>query len=142
MLNIETLAVDPKLAIEGTWAPFAGGKFLIARYNNPVAEQMRNSLFLTGDNMKVLQAGGEKADALAVEIEMEVMTTAVLLDWDDVAEADKALKYTPEVGKRLLTDERYRELLKFIENYSIQRGNYRERTEAEVSDSVKATADS
>lgn len=141
MLNIESLAVDPKLASEGSWTKFAGAEFLIARNSNPKADQLRNQLFLSGDNMSIIQAGGEAMEKLAQEIDIEVMSQAILLDWKDVGDSKgKPIKYSPAVGKKFLGDEKYRDLHKFVENYSLNRANFRDRIEQDVAETVKPTA--
>jgi len=138
MLNIESLAVDQELASNGTWADFAGARFLIARYNNDKASLLRNKLAL--ENMKVLQSGTKEADEKSDEITLKVLTETVLLDWQDVGSKDVAIKYTPKQGHKYLADPRFSDLREFIQNYSINRANYQEEVEVEVSESVKNTA--
>ena len=138
MLEINSLSVDPTSAEEGTWATFMGAKFLIARHNSDRANQLRSTLTL--ERWEEITAKDEKADELARQIGTKVLAEAVLLDWKDVGDKGVEIQYTPEVGFQYLIDPRFRDLVQFIENYSMNRSNYRERATAEIADSVKSTA--
>lgn len=139
MLNLTKLAVDPVLASEGTWADYAGGRFLIARFNNPKAQELRSSLALK--QMALLQSGTDEGEAAAQAINVEVLAHTILLAWEGVSEDGKtAVAYTPEVGVKYLADPRFAELKEFIQNFSFNRENYQEKVEAEVTKSVKTTA--
>ena len=138
MLEIKSLSIDPVAAEEGTWANFMGAKFLIARHNSDKANQLRSTLTL--ERWEEITANDENAHQLARQIGTKVLAEAVLLDWKDVGDKGEELKYTAEVGYTYLIDPRFRDLVQFIENYSMNRSNYRERAEAEVADSVKSTA--
>ena len=138
MLDIDSLAVDPALSEEGTWADFMGAKFKIARGNSAKARHLSSKLFL--ENWDVLNAGGEDADKVAEAINVKVLANTVLLDWEGVTSGGKELKYSPELGEKYLGDPRYPDLRQFIENYSHNRSNYRERAEQEVAESVKDSA--
>lgn len=138
MLEINSLSVDPTSAEEGTWATFMGAKFLIARHNSDRANQLRSTLTL--ERWEEITAKDEKADELARQIGTKVLAEAVLLDWKDVGDKGVEIQYTPEVGFQYLIDPRFRDLVQFIENYSMNRSNYRERATAEIADSVKSIA--
>lgn len=138
MLDIDSLAVDPTAAEEGTWASFMGAKFLIARHNSDGANQLRARLTLA--KWDEVTAGDDNAEKVAEEIGAKVLAEAVLLDWEGVGKGGKEVKYTSEVGYQYLIDPRFRDLSQFIENYSLNRGNYREKAEREVAESVKSSA--
>lgn len=138
MLDLDTLAVDPSAAEEGTWATFMGGRFLIARHNCDKANQLRSKLTL--ENWEAITAGDEKSEEKAKEITARVTAESILLNWEGIAKGGKALKYTPELGYQHLFDPRFRDLAQFIENYSLNRANYREKAEREVVESVKDSA--
>lgn len=138
MLDINSLAVDPTLSEEGTWIEYLGARFKIARANNRKAKALRSRLVL--DNWDLLQADGEAADTKAREIDTKVIAHAVLLDWDGVADGEKPLKYTPELGEKYLSDPRFSDLYSFIEIASNNRANFREKAEKEVAESVKDSA--
>lgn len=140
MLEINSLATDPKASEEGVWATFLGGRFLIARNNNDAAQFLRSKLAL--QNWDVITAGGEKAEELALEISAEVLATHVLLDWANISVGGQEVAYTPELGKKYLLDKRFRDLHQFVENFSLNRTNYREKAEQEVAESVKDSAGS
>lgn len=138
MLDIESLAVDPTAAEEGTWANFMGARFLIARLNNDKAIQLRSKLAL--ENWDELTAGGEKAEELSTKIDAQVLAEAVLLDWKGITAGGKEVKYSPKVGMKYLADPRFRDLVQFVQNYAVNRANYREKAEQEVTESVKDSA--
>ena len=138
MLELDTLAVDPAAAEEGTWANFMGGRFLIARHNCDKANQLRSKLTL--ENWEKITAGDEAAEELARQITARVTAETILLGWEGVAKDGKPLKYIPEIGYQYLIDPRFRDLAQFIENYSLNRANYREKAEREVTESVKDSA--
>lgn len=138
MLDIDSLAVDPVAAESGVWANFMGARFLIARHNNEAGAFTRSKLAL--QKWDILSAGGPEADKAAAEISSQVTASHVLLDWEGVYSGGKAIKYTPERGLKYLTDPRFRDLQQFIENFSMNRANYREKAEQEVTDSVKDSA--
>ncbi len=138
MLDIDSLAVDPAAAEGGVWANFMGARFLIARHNNEAGSFLRSKLAL--ENWDTLSAGGEAAEKVAAEISSKVIANHVLLNWDGITIGGKAVEYTPELGLKYLTDPRFRDLQQFIENFSLNRSNYREKAEEEVADSVKDSA--
>ncbi len=138
MLDIESLSVDPVSAEEGTWANFMGAKLLIARHNCDKALQLRSKLAL--ESWDKISKQDEEAEEISREINFRVMAEAILLGWEGITKGGKALKYTPEIGFEYLRDPRFRDLAQFVENYSLNRGNYREKAEQEVAESVKTSA--
>ncbi|MCY1301827.1 hypothetical protein D9M70_514600 [compost metagenome] len=139
MLDIESLAVDPVAAEEGTWASYLGAKFLIARHNSDKATFLRSKLTLERWD-EITGEDAEVAGEAARQINAKVMAEAVLLDWEGVTKDGGEITYTPEVGYQYLVDPRFRDLVQYIENFSLNRANYRERVEAEVAESVKDSA--
>lgn len=138
MLDIDSLAVDPVAAESGVWANFMGARFLIARHNNEAGAFLRSKLAL--QNWDTLSGGGEEAEKVAADISAQVIANHILLNWEGVSKAGEPLEYTPELGLKYLTDPRFRDLQQFIENFSLNRSNYREKAEEEVADSVKDSA--
>lgn len=145
MLDLNTLAVDVEAAENGKWFPYPGGaEFLICRFNNEAADQMRTRL--TMENWEVLnpKEGDEvamaKANEVAEDLDLKVICHVILKDWKGVGVEGKALKYTPELGEKYLGDKRFRDLRKFVENNSMRSANWRETVEASVTESVKDTA--
>ena len=138
MLELNHLRADPALSEDGVWADFFGARFLIARHNNPKAEQLRSRLTL--EAWEVISSGGEEAKNALALVETRTLATAVLLGWENVGMNGEILEYSPEVAEGLLADPALRDLRQFIENFSFNRGNYREKAEAEVSASVKGSA--
>lgn len=138
MLDIDSLAVDPTAAEEGVWASFMGAKFKIARSNSDRANHLRAKLTLA--RWDEITGGGEEAEQIANEVQARVLAESVLLDWEGVTKAGKPIKYTPDLAFEYLNNPRFRDLAQFVENYSLNRGNYRDRVETEVAESVKDSA--
>lgn len=138
MLDIDSLAVDPSAAEEGTWASFMGAKFLIARHNSDKANLLRSKLTL--EKWDEVTAGDANSEQVAKQINAKVLAEAVLLGWEGVVKGGEEIPYTPEVGYQYLVDPRFRDLAQFVENYSLNRANYRQRAEHEVIESVKDSA--
>jgi len=138
MLDIDSLAVDPKLSKEGVWVPFMGAELLIARNNNEDANRMRQQLSF--ENLEVLQKGGEEAEAANEEIQAKVLAHCILRDWRGFTSGGKELKYSPELGLKYLSDPRFVDFYQFVENISMNRGKYREQAESEAVETVKDTA--
>lgn len=138
MLDIDSLAVDPSAAEEGVWASFMGAKFKIARHNSDRANQMRAKLTLA--RWDDITRGDEAAETLAAEIGARVLAESVLLDWKDVTQGGEPVTYTADVGFDYLNNPRFRDLAQFVENFSLNRGNYREKAEEEAAESVKDSA--
>ena len=138
MLDIDSLAVDPTAAEDGVWANFMGARFKIARHNSNKANALRAKLTLA--KWDEITAGTEDSDRIANEINAKVLAETVLLDWDGVTKGGKPLAYDPKVGLEYLIDQRFRDLSQFIENFSLNRSNYREKAEELAADSVKDSA--
>lgn len=138
MLDIDSLAVDPTAAEEGVWANFMGARFKIARHNANKADALRAKLTL--ERWDEITAGTEESDRIASEVNARVLAETVLLDWDGVTKGGQPLKYDPKVGLEYLLDPRFRDLLQFIERFSLNRSNYREKAEEQAAESVKDSA--
>lgn len=138
MLDLKFLRADKKASEEGTWAEYFGGKFLIARFNNDNATQLRAKL--TIENYDALMKGGEEAVALNTEINARVMAETILLDWKDVGENGVELPFSKEVAFAYFSDPSLKDFYQFVENYSLNRTNYQTKTEEMVITSVKNTS--
>lgn len=138
MLDIDSLAVDPTAAEEGVWATFMGARLKIARHNTNKANALRAKLTL--EQWDELTAGTDDSDRIANEINAKVLAETVLLDWENVTKGGEPLAYSPKVGHEYLLDPRFRDLAQFVENFSLNRGNFREKAEAEAAESVKDSA--
>lgn len=138
MLDLKFLRADKKASEEGTWAEYFGGKFLIARFNNDNATQLRAKL--TIENYDALMKGGEEAVALNTEINARVMAETILLDWKDVGENGVELSFSKEAAFAYFSDPSLKDFYQFVENYSLNRTNYQTKAEEKVITSVKNTS--
>ena len=138
MLDLNNLRADPQLSENGVWAEFYGARFLIRRYNNPHAEQARTRL--TMEKWDLLSSGGPNSVKVHEDIEVTVLASEVLRGWEGVGLNGTPVEYSPEAAKEFLADPSLVDLRQFIQNFSFNRGNFKERAESEIADSVKGTA--
>jgi len=141
MLNLELLMADPKKSEEGVWAEYATGKFLIARYNSERATQLRSEL-ASKHYEQITSPDKSVAEATANKIEVEVTAKELLLDWENIYFGGEKIDYTPEQGIKFLGNPALKDLLTFVTNFSLNRMNYRDKIEFEVTESVKDLSDS
>lgn len=139
MFDLDHLKVDPQKAQEGTWVDYyKGSSLLISRSNNKEAEQYRIEQAI--ENADVFNAGGEKAEQLAFEVETYVLAHFVLRDWDGITRGGKPIDYTPEIGMEFLADEKFADFRDDVLRFSRNREHFRETVEAEAVAAVKPTA--
>lgn len=149
MLILSSIAIDPKLSAGGVWAPYMGGEFLLARKGQAFHARVGE---LYTEHKAIIDAKDDQGlmTPEAVLKMQEIHTIAfcehVLLDWKNVGEkADnkkgtKEIKYTPEVGTKLLMNPVYAELAAHLENYSSNHFYYRAAANAETAKTVKSSA--
>jgi hypothetical protein len=139
MLELTSIAVDPTLSQEGVWADFLGGRFLLARRGHEYNARLGQ---LYNENLAVIKDkdNAEVSTKKVLEIYQRAFADTVLKDWEGITENGKKLEYTPEVGFRILSDPRQAELSTFLEQFSLNHGNYQAAVEAEVANDVKSSA--
>lgn len=137
MLELKSLEVDPTLAEEGVWANFAGGKFLLARAGHAYKSRVSELVIKDWD---LINSNTPEGEQRALDIYTQAAAEFILLDWKDVGSDGEELRYTSELGAKLLGDPRYNDLREFIDNFTSNRANYRGHVESEVVASVKGTA--
>lgn len=147
MLILSSIAIDPKLANGGVWAEYMGGRFLLAR-KGPAFQARVGELYTEHKAIIDAKDANELMTPEAILKMQEIHTIAfcehVLLDWADVGEkgakGDEPLKYTPELGAKLLMNPVYAELAAYLENYSANHFYYRAAANLEVAKKVKSSA--
>lgn len=145
MLDLETLAVDPKKARDGTWVNAYGAKFKVARFNNRAAESARASA-LADFYQKLSERDGAKVDPHDEEklqdIQARIMADHVLVDWKGIAQNGKELKYSAATAYKILRDEKYQDLFNLIVRESLKYENFSAAADKEIVKDVKPTASS
>jgi hypothetical protein len=115
MAKLSSVRSDPDLESKGVWCTFEGSmKFLIARSGNPAYnERLRRLREPLIQNIRARDIDPEKIEAVV----RECIAHHVLLDWQNV-EDDKGepIRYTPEVGLKVLADPAYRDVYQFVKN--------------------------
>lgn len=144
MLELSDVAVDPKLANSGVWANYMGGQFLVARHGHAYNQRLGD---LYNENRDLLNKRDPESNLLTVEaaakmreIHIQAFAETVLLDWKDISEKGKKLKYTVATAMKILTDPRYQELTDYLESFSRNHYHYRDVSNQEVAKGVKTTA--
>lgn len=149
LLDLSTLAVDAKKAIEGVWVKHSGAEFKLARYNNPNASAARSAAiaeFYT-EIKDVENLEDDKFSERYRLLNAKVFAEHVLIDWKSVGlPNDKGeaveVKYTPEVGFTILGDINYYELYQFLLEESIRHDGYALKNEEAIVEDVKGSANS
>ena len=125
MFNIN--AVNNDLKTKGSWGEFNGARFLIAYARNTkyIAEMKALSKPYINDIKK------DKLDPeVAHELYCKALAKTILLDWENIADGDKPLAYSVDVGVSALSlNDDVRE---FVVAFSEDLSNYRD-------EEVKAT---
>lgn len=144
MLILSSIAIDPQLSAGGVWAPYMGGEFLLARKGPSFQARVSELYTQHKAEIDAKDANGLMTPAAILKMQ-EIHTIAfcehVLLDWKNVGEKDSGeIKYTPEIGTKLLMNPMYAELAAHLENYSANHYYYRVAADLEVAKVVKSSA--
>lgn len=105
-------------------------EFLIARAEN----DNYNKLFieLYEKNMAKLEAGGDEAEELSIQLSAEVTAKTILLGWKgEVGYKGKPMKYSVENAMKLLSDPQMKEFRRFVAKQAQDLDNFRAAEEAE-----------
>lgn len=123
---IAAFATDEKLETEGKWFPLSKtAKVLVARSgNDKFVELLRKKM----KEAQLDLTSGEEAEALAEEILIDVMSKTVLLGWEGITEAGKAVAYSHDKAREYLAVKEFRRKVSALsENFEA----YRLKAEAE-----------
>jgi len=109
MAKLSALRVDPELSEEGRWVDYELGiRLRIARHNN--SRYQAYFMKLLRDNPEVQ----EDTDAFGNLLKVAVGRT-ILRDWEGVEDDDgKEMKFSEDVGEKILTDPAYQDLYQFV----------------------------
>ena len=145
MFDLDSVAIDHKVASGGKWVEFMNGRFLVARWNNRKAENLRNELHMEFYSELSKLGEGKMPDDLEdkfATIQARIMAETVLLGWENVGQKGKELKFSPETALKVLSNPAYVDLYQFIQNESIKRENFVAQSTEKVVKDVKLSADS
>ena len=137
MLELNSIAVEPELADKGVWAPYMGGKFLIARRGPKYQARL---VELYNEHLDLVKSDTPEGNEKSLDIFRQTFAETVLLDWEGITENGKPLVYTPKEGHKLLANPRLFELTNFLESFSNNHTNYQLAVEEDVAKDVKNTA--
>lgn len=144
MLELSDVAVDPALAQKGVWANYMGGQFLLARHGTAYNQRLGE---LYNENRDLLSKRDSESNRLTIEaaakmreIHIQAFAETVLLDWKDVGEKGKPLKFTTKTAMKIFLDPRYQELTDYLESFSRNHYHYRDASAKETAAEVKTTA--
>lgn len=138
-LDLDSIAVDPNLSQEGVWAKFLGGEFLLAR-RGPEYNARLGSLY--NENLATIKdkTQPEVSGRMVLEIYQRAFADTVLKGWRGITKGGVELEFSPETAFQILSDPRQAELATFLEQFSLNHGNYQAAVEAEVANDVKSSA--
>lgn len=117
-----SMITDTKAELEGVWVDYEeGSALLLARHNNEEAQKIRVKGYQK--HRALIDAGGDKADAFANEIEAEALGTAVLKGWKGFTNADGSEdEYTAEKASAYITQSK--DFRADVQRLSISRDRY------------------
>lgn len=139
MFDIDHLKIDPEKAEEGVWVDYLkGSRLKVSRASNKEAENFRFQKAV--EFADIFNAGGDKAEEKAFEVETETIARFILRDWEGIERAGKPLKYTAKTGMTLLADPMYQDFREDVMRMARNREHYRAASEQSAVDSVKGTA--
>lgn len=102
-----TFASDEKAELEGQWFPLSKtAKVLVARSGNTnYVAALRKTL---EKNQMDLNSGGPEAEQLAEQALIDVMSSTILLGWEDLSFQGKSVSYSVEMAKTMLRVKDFR----------------------------------
>jgi len=119
-------ATDEAAERNGTWLPYKTSEFLVARLGNKDYADKLSKLY--EQNRKKIEAGGEEAEKLNIDLMIDVLATTILKGWKDVAYRGEPLEYSVENAKKVL---RHAEFRRVVTEMASDVDNYRAKLEAE-----------
>lgn len=112
----EQLATDEGKETGGTWFPLGDGKLLVARSGNANYGKKLSEAYER--NRVILDSKTPAADELSKTVMIDVMAETILLGWDGIGYKGKALDYSVENAKLLLSVGDFRrQVVKFSEDF-------------------------
>lgn len=113
-------SIDSSKKSEGTWVEFQGAMFLIAHASR--LSFQRELAKLQQPYIRKIEKGTMDPE-VSLDIVSKALAKHILLDWKDVGSQGEELKYTPELGERVL--KMNDELREFVSSASSDIDNFR-----------------
>lgn len=136
-LDIENIAIDPKLATSGVWTTYMGGEFLLAR-KGPAYQDRLGALYQ--EHFELIKSKSEEGIKKLQWIYVRAFAETVLINWRGINKGGKTWKFSVDAATELLGDPRYVELASHLEAFSLTHEHYREAVNTDVAKTVKNTA--
>lgn len=132
--NIATLKTNDSLETSGVWVEYhEGSRLLIGRMNNENADKARRRL-ATESRLR-LEAGGDRADAVAKEIEETVRAEHILLGWEGLVDGSgEEIAYSVETARELL---KIKDFARDVDGFSTDRTRFQEEAVKADSEALK-----
>lgn len=138
-LDLTSLSTDEEKEKDGVWHPYLqGSRLLIARAGNQQAENLRFEL--AQPHLAELQAGGEKALEIMREIDLRVLSQAILKGWEGIRIGEETIEYDADTAYALLSDRRLKDFRRDVEKLADRRDRYAAEGELLVEKAVKKAA--
>lgn len=118
-------ATDEKLELEGRWVDLGkGARILVARDGN---ENFRKELRkLLEQHAVTLDAGGDAADTLAMELMLQAKARTILVGFEGLSFKGKPLTYSPEAALELL---KVKDFARLVDEHSRHLSGYKVKVE-------------
>ena len=124
--DLANFQLDPVKKVEGVWVDFGGGaKFKIASLSNPQFQQAFAAKRAPYDKMRRTLSEEEMLDIMCF-----CLARFVVLDWENVFENDKLIKYSADKAEEVLRRLNWLRERVIEEAQSIS--NFSEDTEKEI----------
>lgn len=135
--EINDLRTDAKMEKEGVWVEEAGGlKLKIARLENPDYQRFmarKTKPFRNQIRRGNLESVREKMDLII----REAFARFILLDWKNLTDKGKSLKYAYENAYRILG---IKDFFEIVESYAANAEIFRQETKAESEKNLPAAS--
>lgn len=115
-------AVNENAAVDGVWVPYRGDiEFLIAKAGNKNFRKQAQVVFKR--HGRLLDQGGEAAEAKGKELLVDLMAKTVLLGWKGTVKFQgAALEYSVDNAKKLLAQDGFRD---WVDTQAKDEANYK-----------------
>jgi hypothetical protein len=102
-------ATDEVLEVEGTWVPYGVAQFKVARTGTRKYAKLISDM--VEENRLLLDKNDAEAEKLDIQIGIDAIAQAILVDWKDVSYLGKPMSYSVENAKTLLKHRDFRMLV-------------------------------
>lgn len=138
--DLDLIRTDPVKVTDGVEVPYRrGSKLILAKYNNPAAENFRmmetlkhSELFSKVTEGTATQEDMKRVGEITQEIENKAIAYHILKGWVGITRAKQPLEFTSELALDILSDPENADFKEDVINLSRDTGNYRPEEKAKA----------